>query len=249
MPSEVQTNDEQNTIRPFQQKLVRILLAVCIIVAPLLVSGWFTLCPQYGNPACPAISSGGLSHVLDAYQGARPILLNIFLFFSLVAPYVYPLSYIGIGVVAMRRSFWLAFLGIICGWLGSIPWSAFADQASLLNSMAHLRQYDASFTVLVTKAMSSWVILAMATGWVLGHVLAYILLGIALLRGKTVPRWAAWLLIICAVLVGPIAYGTNVGLIQDIGYVLIAIGSIPIAIALVRQRHAQEPKTNAKVAS
>lgn len=40
--------------------------------------------------------------------------------------------------------------------------------------------------------------LSMATGllWVFGHIIGTVLLGVALLRARAVPRWAAWLLVI-----------------------------------------------------
>jgi hydrogenase/urease accessory protein HupE len=87
--------------------------------------------------------------------------------------------------------------------------------------------------------------LAFALAWVLGHVLAYVLLGIALARARAIPLWAACLLIVSAPLMGPIAYGTNLGLLQILGYVLVFIGSIPAALAMLKRRDEQawEPQS------
>ena len=60
--------------------------------------------------------------------------------------------------------------------------------------------------------------------------------GIALLRARVIPRWAAWLIIISAPLMGPIAYGTRLGIFQDLGYVLVFIGSLPAALAMLRSQ-------------
>ncbi len=76
----------------------------------------------------------------------------------------------------------------------------------------------------------------MGGGWVIGHQLAYVLLGIALLRARVIPRWAAWLMIVSGPVMGPIAYGTKVGLLQILGYVLVFIGSIPAAFAMLKVR-------------
>ena len=38
----------------------------------------------------------------------------------------------------------------------------------------------------------------------------------------------------------PIAYGTGLGLIQVLGYVLVFIGSVPAAIAMLKRRDEQE---------
>ena len=72
-----------------------------------------------------------------------------------------------------------------------------------------------------------------ATAWVLGHLLSYLLLGIALARAQAVPRWAAWLITASALLMGPVAYGTRLGALQVAGYGLARAGSMPAALAIL----------------
>ncbi len=229
----------QQTAEPVYRKLHRVFFAVCLLLAPLTLSLWFALCPQYGDPACP--NSASHLSILAAYRAANPLLLQVFLFTNLVIPYAYPLSYIGLGVLAMNRSPWLATLGIACGFVGSIPWGLVADQSFLLNAMAH-QGHDALFATLEHVYFSfNSEAYAIFTGWVIGHLLGYVLLGIALLRARIVPRWAAWLIIVSAPVMGPIAYGTKVGLIQILGYMLVFVGSVPAAIAMLRRRDGPEP--------
>lgn len=71
--------------------------------------------------------------------------------------------------------------------------------------------------------------------------LFFVLLGIALLRAGVIPRWAAWLLIVSPLLMGPLAYGTGLGLLQVLGYVLVFVGSVPAALATLNGRDEQEP--------
>lgn len=78
-------------------------------------------------------------------------------------------------------------------------------------------------------------VLAIATGWVLGHLLGYVLLGIALYRARAIPRWASVLLILSAPVMGPVAYGTNIGLIQIAGYIMVLVASIPAAVAVMNR--------------
>ena len=73
----------------------------------------------------------------------------------------------------------------------------------------------------------------------IGHQLGYILLGIALARARVIPLWAACLLIVSVPIMGPIAYGTNVGLLQILGFVLVFIGSVPAAFAMLKVRDEQ----------
>ena len=95
------------------RKLHRAFFAVCILLAPLTLSLWFALCPQYGDPACPNMANH--LAVLAAYREANPLLMQVFLFLNLVIPYVYPLSYIGLGLLAMKRAPWLSTLGSHAG--------------------------------------------------------------------------------------------------------------------------------------
>jgi hypothetical protein len=113
---------------------------------------------------------------------------------------------------------------------GSIPWAWMtAGQASLTETFAGppqppVRRHRAPAHRQPGGAF-------FATAWVLGHLLGYLLLGIALVRAHTVPRWAAWLITASALLMGPIAYGT--GALQVAGYGLVLAGSIPAAIAIL----------------
>jgi hypothetical protein len=164
--------------------------------------------------------------------------MQVFLFINIVIPYVYPPSYIGLSLLAMKRSPWLSTLGIACGFAGSIVWSLVADQSFLYNSMARLG-HDTLFAMLWTEYGKNWEPWVMGGGWVIGHMLGYVLLGIALARARAIPLWAACLIIVSAPLMGPIAYGTGQGLLQILGYVLIFIGSVPAALAMLKMRDEQ----------
>ena len=98
-----------------------------------------------------------------------------------MASYVYPLSYLGLGLLAMKRSPWLATLGIACGLAGSIPWGLFAGQMAMINGMAQMGP-NPLFVSIENHFYSNWMIFAFAIGRVIGHQLAYVLLGIALAR-------------------------------------------------------------------
>lgn len=223
----------QSAMEPAYRTLHRVFFAVCIVLAPLLVASWFGLCPQYGDPTCP--SNTDYLSVLAAYRAAPPPLLQAFLAINLAIPYVYPPSYIGLGLLAMRRSPWLATFGIALGFAGSVIWSLIADQSFLFTSMAHLNQ-DSLFAMAWKGYGANWAPWVMGGGWVIGHQFAYVLLGSALWRAKAIPRWAAGLLIAAGPVMGPLAYGTNIGALQILGYAMALVGSIPAAAALLRAR-------------
>ena len=229
--SQTQLNQSSAGAEPFFGKVHRAFFALCLLLGPLCVSAWFGLCPEYGNPACPV----GSSATLAAFRAANPLLLQLFFIVSFISAYVYPLSYLILGRLAMQRAPWLATIGIACGFVGSVVWSLFAGETFWLAAAAQV-DVDAAFLLVGHTYVTNWAVLAMHGGWVLGHLLGYVLLGIALLRARVIPRWAAWLFIGSPLVMGPIAYGTGLGLLQVLGYVLIFIGSIPAALAIVKMR-------------
>ena len=226
-----QQSNQQRVADPVYRKLHRAFFALCILLAPLMVSLWFGLCPEYGNPACPV----GTDTTLNAFRADNPLLLQLFFVLAFISAYLYPLSYIGLGWLAMKRSPWLSSIGIALGFVGSVVWSLLMGESFWMNAAAHLNMNE-QFFLLGKTYVANWGVYAMHAGWVIGHLLGYVLLGIALLRTRVIPRWAAWLLIVSPLLMGPLAYGTGLGLLQVFGYVLVFIGSVPAAIAMLKRR-------------
>ena len=242
-------SSQQRVVDPLYRKLHRAFFAICILLAPLTLSLWFGLCPTgAGDPACPDMASS--LAVFADFRAMNPQLMQIFLLLSLASPYVYTLSYIGLGLLAMKRSPWLATLGIACGFAAGIVWGAIADSITMLESMAQ-NSLNPLFVTVEHHYYSTWLILAFGAAWVIGHQLGYVLLGIALARARVIPLWAACLIIVSAPLMGPIAYGTGLGLLQILGFVLVFIGSIPAAFAMLKMRDEQaiEPRREEPVPS
>jgi hypothetical protein len=218
-------SSHQEVADPVYRQLHRVFFALCLLVAPLTVGVWFATCPEYGNPACPV----GTSTTLAAFRAANPVLLQLFFVVALLSAYVYPLSYIGLGRLAMPRSPWLATIGIACGFVGSVVWSLLIGESFWLAAAAQ-RQVDIPFLLVGKTYVANWAVLVMHGGWVIGHLLGYVLLGIALLRTRVIPHWAAWLFVVSPLVMGPMAYGTGLGLLQVLGYLLVFVASIPVAL-------------------
>jgi hypothetical protein len=217
---------------PIIYRLHRLFFALCILLAPLTLSLWFGLCPTgVGDPACPDM--GSTLAVFAAFRAMNPQLMQVFLFLSLIVPYLYSLSYLGLGLLAMKRSPWLATVGMACGFAAGVVWAAIADSVTMLASMAQI-SLNPLFVTVEHHYYANGVILAFGGAWVIGHQFGYILLGIALARARVIPLWAACLFIVSAPIMGPIAYGTNLGLLQILGDALIFIGSVPAAWAMLR---------------
>ncbi len=232
-------SSQQRIADPVYRKLQRAFFALCIVLGPLILSLWFGLCPTGANDAaCP--DQGSSLAVFAAFRAINPQLMQIFLFFSLIIPYLFALSYVGLGLLAMKRSPWLATIGMVCGFAAGIVWAVIADSIAMLFSMAQ-NGLNPLFVTVEHQYYASWLIVTFGAFWVIGHLLAYVLLGIALLRARVIPRWAAWLLIVSAPIMGPIAYGVQVGWLQILGFLLVFIASVPAALAMFSRR--DEPET------
>ena len=233
--SQTQHHPQSAASEPFYRQVHRAFFALCLLLGPVSVSAWFGLCPEYGNPACPVGTIGTLA----AFRAANPLLLQLFFVASFIAAYVYPLSYIMLGRLAMQRSPWLATIGIACGFVGSVVWSLFAGESFWL-AAATQTDFGTQFLLVGKAYVANWAVLVMHGGWVLGHLFGYVLLGIALLRARVIPRWAAWLLIVSPLVMGPIAYGTGLGLLQVLGFLLVFVSSLPAALVTLKRRDGQE---------
>jgi hypothetical protein len=216
---------------------LRVFLALCILLAPLLLVFWFGLCPTGANDAaCP--DQGSSLSIVAAFRAMNSQLRQVFLALTLVIPFVYPVSYVGLGALAVRHAPWLTTLGVVCGFAAGVVWAAIAGQIALLDGMAQIA-LSPLFVTIENHFYSAWIVLALGAFWVIGHLVGYVLLGFALWRARVIPLWAALIFILNAPLMGPIAYGTNQGFLQILGFALIFIASIPAALAMLHSRDEQ----------
>jgi len=212
-------------------QLISWVFVVLVVAVPLVMASWFALCPQYGDPACP--TNARPLDVLAAYRAAPPLLMQTFLVVNLAVAYLFPLGYIAMGTASWRGSPWLTALGVVCGWLAAIAWGYIADQNVLLAHMAPAG-HDTEFAALERAYFGDWHILAVAIGWVAGHLLGYLFLGLAFLRAKVVPAWSGLLVIAAVPVMGPFAYGFQQNALQILGYLMVAVACIPAARTLRR---------------
>jgi len=227
--SQTQPNQQSAGAEPFYRKFQRACLAACIVLAPVVLFLGFALDP-----------TGGVGVLSDArvlaanFQAASPLQIQLFLYLNAVTVYFFPVSFIGLGLLAMRRSPWLATIGMIVGLAGSLPFAVFVGPEALA---AGLGQFGAraSNVAMWQYVFSQGAIFLLQASWVIGHLLGYVLLGIALARSRVIPLWAAGLFIV-GIPFQMIAYPTRLGILQLICFALIFIGSIPAALAMLKGR-------------
>jgi hypothetical protein len=196
-----------------------------VLLAPVVLFFGFAFDPTGGVP--PSASG-----IFAAYNVASPQKIQLFLFFNTITPYFFPMSFLGLGLLAMRRSPWLATIGILCGLVGALPYGSFVWPEALGDAMTKMGN-SATFVEVWNGVSSEGVIKFLQVSWVVGHLLGYLLLGIALVRARSIPVWAAGLFII-ALPFQAAAYILHQGIFQLLSYALIFIGSIPAALTMLK---------------
>ncbi len=105
---------------------------------------------------------------------------------------------------------------------------------------AALGQFGASPSnaVMSQYVFSQGAVVLLAGSWVIGHLLGYVITGIALIRSRAIPLWAA-LLFMVGIPFQAAGYGMHVSILQLICFALIFLGSIPAALAILKLRDEQ----------
>jgi uncharacterized membrane protein YgdD (TMEM256/DUF423 family) len=213
---------------PGHQRLCQVVLAVAIVGGPLA----FVL----GGVLAPSIHDTGQSSIA-ANAAANPIANAVHLAAFVLASYLLPIGAVGLARLAYRRTPWLAAIGGLLAVVGWLPFSALAALDDLTSTMAHLPN-SGSYAQLLDRFSTDAVMGTYLLVYVIAHLVAYVLLGVALLRGRVVPRWAAWSMIASSPLT--IAAFVLPGSPRASGAValtLLVLGSLPAArITLVDHR-------------
>jgi hypothetical protein len=132
----------------------------------------------------------------------------------------------------------IAFAGWLSALLAFVGLDVFEYHAAQLADRAHA-------VALVQAASDDPVFGVLVAAFVVGHLLGMVLLGIALWRAGTVPRWAAALVAVATVVHLP-AHFVSKGL-DVAGYGLLAIAFAGCALALLREPDAEGARGRAAV--
>jgi hypothetical protein len=211
---------------PVYRTFQRACLAVCIVLVPVVLFLGFALDPT-GGLGVPE----NLQGVAASIKAVSPLQVQWFLYLNAVTVYFFPLSFIGLGLLTMRRSPWLASSGMIFGLAGSLPFAAFVPWEALAFRVAS----SASAVAIFQYVNSQGSAFLLGASWMVGHLVGYNLTGIALLRSRAIPWWAAGLFIV-GIPLQAAGYGTRQNSLQLICFALIVIGSLLAALAVLKGR-------------
>lgn len=203
---------------PAYLKLQRRFFAVCIALAPLSVIiyavSW-------------ARSSNGTS---IATVGASANLLHFVAGF--LASFCLPLGYLGMALLGMRRSPWLATFSAGLALVGWIPWPALMGIDDLSLQIVQVGNTP-QLTALWERFNADPLMSAYLYTYIIGHLLSAVLLGIMLGRARLVPLWAAWALALSSPIT-ILAFPTKNPILGILLLVLLTIGMLPAAYAMLK---------------
>jgi hypothetical protein len=142
---------------------------------------------------------------------------------------------IALGLLAARRSPRLGTAGMVLAVAGFSCLAAVAtvDFTALAAMDSGIDRGDA--TLLLDSLNTDAVLTAGVAVFALGHIVGVILLGVALLRGRAVPAWAAWALIVSQPLHLVFAVIIPSNALDAAAWALTTVGFAAAAVTLHRQ--------------
>jgi hypothetical protein len=208
-------------------RTLRVALAVAIVGGP---AGFLV-----GGVLSPAVHADGAT-TIAANSAAVPAANAAHLVAFVVASFLLPPSMVGLARLAYPRTPWLALIGGGLGLLGTLPFAALAAQDDLAAVMAGTPG-GAGFAPLYDSFYTDAVENTYLVVYIIGHLAAYVVLGIALLRARAVPRWAGWLLIASTPLtLAVFALPGRPVVLGEAALALVLLASIPAARAMVHDQ-------------
>lgn len=166
----------------------RLLIAVVLPIGPLGVTVTRGIMPYW--------TSDDTRTMVDR-SVAQPDLLTTMSWLALVFTPPLMLAMLVLGYVARRGAPVLATLGAGISFVSYANWSSggLGDQDVLT---LHQAGFDAAAIQRAVEASYEHPVAMVASlGWVIGHILGMILLGLALYRSRVVPRWVGVAIVAC----------------------------------------------------
>ena len=220
-------------------KLQRTLLAACIILAPLSITLFVLAWPE--NPAPVAFNSTVAAPIVTSTM-AGPTGNTLHFIGGIAASFFLPLGYLGMSLLGMRRSPWLATISAALSLVGWIPWSALIGIDDLAYDIAQAgstAQGAPELAALWTRFNGDAVMLTYLLIYVVCHLLSAVLIGIMLGRLRLVPAWAAWAFALTSPLT-IVYFSTHViearYMLRYLICALWIIGAIPAAFAMLKNK-------------
>jgi hypothetical protein len=202
----------------------RLLAGIAAVLGPLMFAAAFLVSPYDTSD-----STKEIVRAIAGHQGA----MELSVWFWTVGTVVFAPGLVAVGLLATARSTKLGLWGSVLFGTGLLAVTATPsldavalgalDKGVGLDTLAKVA--DGTNGLAVVNAPLLYFIAA--------HVIGAILLGIALLRGRIVPVWAAWLLIL-SMPVNVAGYMSGLAVVVVVSFVMLAVPFAFAALVLVR---------------
>src|SRR6266511_5760457 len=237
---ELSTFHSEQTPLPAYLKVQRMLLAACIILAPLSITLYILAWPE--NPA-PVVTGTEAAPITTSIM-AGPMGNTLHFIGGIAASFFLPLGYLGMSLLGMRRSPWLATVSAALSLIGWIPWSALIAIDDLVYDIAQAGSTP-QLAALWTQFNSDPVMLTYLLIYIIGHLASAVLIGILLGRLRLIPAWAAWAFALTSPLQILYFFPSPILALRDVLRYLICalwiIGAIPAALATLTNKDLAQP--------
>ena len=224
--------------RPDVFRLQRMLLAACIILAPLSLTLYVLAWPE--NPA-PVVVNATRPAPVETSAMAGPTGNTLHFIGGIAASFFLPLGYLGMSLLGMRRSPGLATLSVALSLVGWIPWSALIALDDLAYEVAQMGGAP-ELGALWFRFNGDPVMVTYLLIYIIGHLLSAVVIAIMLARLRIVPGWAAW----AFALTSPVLMVYYSMHIIEVRYVLRylvlalwTVGAAPAALAMLKNNPAR----------
>ena len=224
---------------PLIYRLQRWFFASCIVLGAAATLVMVATNPGYYN------SQTGEAGLLAGYASANVVMVQIHLISAVITFYLLPVGLVVMAWLALRRAPWLASIGAFLVLLGMLPLPAVgAAVESLTYDIVRMGSNPLLITMVnqfTTDGIMSYYNIVDVPGIVLGPAV----IGLALWRARAVPIWSAVLITLSRLVVFLFPFFPSLPgvYIQFPSCLLLFIGSIPAALAVLRMPHSEGLKT------
>ena len=208
--------------------LDRTALAVLMPIGPLAIAIVRGILPYYTTD-----SNTVMAAKVAAHQGTETVVIWLtFIALLTLIPGV-----IALGLLARRRAPRLGTAGLVVSFaaVARLFWSNVAGADTVAMGAARIGTAPGATGALLTSIGGISAIGLGSTVFVIGHILGLLLLGVALWRGRVVPRWAALLLAVSQILHFVFAVIAPNHLLDGCAWGLTAVAFAVAAVAFSRE--------------
>ena len=222
---------------PHISRVYRWFFAACIVLGmAATVVAVLTNPPYYS-------SQGGVVAAILTNATSSDLMDQTHVIAEVIASYLLPLGFLAMAWLAMPRSPWLASIGAIVSLLGTLPIAVFAAEDDLYYQIARMGSHPVMIEM-AQRFNGDGVMTYYNLMFALSTVVGPLLLGIALGRARVIPWWAATVLALSRLpvfLFMFVPYHFLIILLL-VGFLLLFIGSVPVALALVKTPRKVRPE-------